>query len=145
MSAAQQSLARRVLVADDNESHRAFLGQFLYAEGYVVAEACDGQELLDLLFSVRPGYFDAVICDQLMPKLRGTECLARASTRSRWLIVTSSSDPHVAELAHRYGAAAFLRKPFDIVTLSELVDELTRDGPPTGVRATRRSEPPREG
>jgi CheY-like chemotaxis protein len=128
----------RVVVADDNAHHRTLLTEFLEAEGFLVVQAHDGAELLEILSGVRPGYFAAVICDQVMPGMLGTECLARASSRARFVIVSSSSDPQVEEAARKLGAAGFLRKPFDIATLGDLLGVLTAEGgPSTGVRSTR--------
>jgi CheY-like chemotaxis protein len=114
----------RVLVADDRAEDRAWLAATLRACGYEVSQAHDGREVLDVLFAVPAGHFDAVICDHCMPGRRGTECLALAASRARWVIVTASSDPSVERSAALFGATAVLHKPFDARTLLETLESI---------------------
>jgi len=119
----------RVIVVDDDDEHRAWLVHRLRMEGLVVHHATSGRELLDMLHAVRPGYFDAVICDQLMPGLRGTECLALAGSRSHFLIITGSRDEGIDAAAKQFGAAAVVRKPLDAAALADLVHSTCRRSP----------------
>jgi DNA-binding NtrC family response regulator len=114
----------RVLVADDEPEHRELIAVALRRAGYQVTKAHDGREVLDILLSVPRGYFAAVVCDQRMPTFRGTECLARASSRAGFVIVSGASDPTIASTASMYGAAAFLRKPIDLDALLVLIEGL---------------------
>lgn len=91
--------------------------------------AHNGQELLEILFGVPPCYFAAVVCDQRMPGLYGTECLARASSRTHFVIVTGSSDPLVEWAAARFGALALLRKPIDMQRLLDVLNGASERGP----------------
>ena len=69
MTPATSSSAPRVLVADDDPHDRAWLADYLRAQGYAVHDAHDGVELLDILRMVPPRYFPVVLCDQRMPGL----------------------------------------------------------------------------
>lgn len=142
MAAAAQTPPRpaplRVLVAEDRTEHRVWLVATLRAHGFDVSQARDGNELLDMLLAVPPRHFHVVICDQLMPGLHGTECLARASSRSKWIIVTSSRDPAIERAALQFGALGVLHKPFDGSGLTALLDQIVPLEPPTGTRRVHR-------
>jgi DNA-binding NtrC family response regulator len=122
---ATRAPSARVLVVDDERDHRELIAAKLRAVGYGVTMAHDGRELLDILFTVPRGYFAAVVCDQMMPTFRGTECLARASSRAPFVIVSAASDPTIASTATGFGAAAFFRKPVDLDELTAVIDALT--------------------
>jgi CheY-like chemotaxis protein len=124
----------RILIADDLAEHRALIEAALHPH-YRVIVAHDGKELYDLLFGMPPRHFAAVVCDVFMPGLRGTEVLARASSRSRFILVTASNDVRIDETASGFGAAALLRKPFDPHVLRDLVDRVVEGTPPPGIRA----------
>lgn len=92
--------------------------------GYIVAETHDGSELLDLLQSTPPGFFQVVIADQRMPRLFGLECLARAGARAPFVLVSGIDDPQFRESAARFGAAAIIQKPVDLAALLAVVAEV---------------------
>jgi CheY-like chemotaxis protein len=135
MSDAERCPTMRVLVADAEQDHRAWVVRLLRAEGYIVHETATGHDVLQMLFAVPPKYFGVVVCDQMMPGLRGTECLALAGSRAQFVIVTGSRDALVETAAEQFGAAALLRKPFDTRTLADVVHAIVCDGPTTCVRA----------
>ena len=143
MTAPAMSLDRgRIVVADDDDDHRTLLATWLTQHGYSVVRAHDGQELLEILFGVPAYYFAAVVCDQRMPGLHGTECLARASSRTHFVIVTGSSDPLVEWAAIRFGALAFLQKPIDMQRLLDVLNAASERGPGDARRSgTRRPVP----
>ncbi len=109
----------RVLVADDDEDMRALVTATLHADGCSTVEACDGEELLELLRTsldepwLRP---DVVVADVKMPKLSGLGVLA-ALKRARWdlpvVMITVVSDESIHTVAKRLGAVGVLHKPFD--------------------------------
>ncbi len=109
----------RVMVADDDEDMRALVTATLHADGCSTVEACDGEELLELLRTsldepwLRP---DVVVADVKMPKLSGLGVLA-ALKRARWdlpvVMITVVSDESIHTVAKRLGAVGVLHKPFD--------------------------------
>ena len=69
-----QTLAKRVLVVDDDRNHRAAVCASLELGGYLVIQAQDGADALRRFFS-DPA--DLVILDVTMPGMDGWTLLAR--------------------------------------------------------------------
>ena len=119
---------KTILVVDDEPVLRVLVKEILQDEGYVVIDAADGQSMLELLQDVHP---DLVLMDVMMPGVDGRE--AYQALRSRMdlpdlpvvmmsaAVQPSKLDPSIA---------AFLRKPFDLTELVDLVTHLI--GPPHG-------------
>lgn len=61
---------KTILIADDSASMRKLLGTILQGEGYSVVMAEDGREALKIAFD---DPVDAIIADEQMPSLSGTE------------------------------------------------------------------------
>ena len=115
---------KTVLVVDDEPVLRILLREILQEEGYSVIDAADGRSMLELLQvqGVRP---DLVLMDVMMPGIDGRE--AYQALRSRMdmpdlpVVMMSAAvqptrlDPSIA---------AFLRKPFDLTELVDLVAHL---------------------
>jgi CheY-like chemotaxis protein len=84
----------------------------LETAGYEVGEAANGQEALDLL--ERDRAWDAVILDQKMPGLAGTDVLQRIKVLipdSRVIMMTAFASVELAVEAMKLGASDLVRKP----------------------------------
>ncbi|MEX2681309.1 MAG: response regulator [Candidatus Sigynarchaeota archaeon] len=64
---------KRVLVVDDEPDIRLIIRMVLEKQGYVVLEASNGQNALDLLDSLGPNAVACVITDYLMPHMNGLQ------------------------------------------------------------------------
>ena len=64
------SQMKTILIADDSASMRKLLETILNAEGYKVLIALDGKDALKLAFD---NHVDAIIADEEMPRLKGSE------------------------------------------------------------------------
>lgn len=62
-----------ILVVDDEPMVREIAAELLRQLGYAVEMAADGQEAVDR-YRERPGAFDAVLLDLVMPRLSGPDC-----------------------------------------------------------------------
>ncbi len=111
------SVARRILVADDDPKTQKVLEHALTAEGFEVIKAGDGQEALELALSQRP---DLIILDVMMPKLDGFAVCGRirAASAVPILLLTAKGDSVDKVVGFRLGADDYVTKPFD---LNELV------------------------
>lgn len=117
-----------VLIVDDSEDVRCFLGQLLRDQGHAVREAGNGQEGLAMAREQRP---DAIICDGLMPVMDGFQLL-QALKRDDGLfsipfIFLSSvyTGQREHDLAISLGADAFLVKPQPPKTILDTLQAVT--------------------
>ena len=108
----QESMSKRVLIVDDEETIRQMTRLTLETAGYEVGEAADGGEALALLG--RGGDWDAVLLDQRMPGLEGTDVLRRikaTAPEARVVMMTAFASIDIAVEAMKLGATDFIRKP----------------------------------
>jgi two-component system response regulator (stage 0 sporulation protein F) len=122
LPAPSKGVPRRVLIADDDDDVRDMLATFLGDEGWEVVEAKDGQEALDRLTSED---FHLVMLDQRMPKLTGSEVYLQLAGRGRTapvILVTAANQ--IEDLARSLGIRYFLRKPFSLVALLAMLEEV---------------------
>jgi response regulator NasT len=107
------SVARRVVIAEDEALIRLDLKEILETEGYdVVGECGRGDEAVELVGELHP---DLAILDVKMPGMDGIEA-ARRITASHYevavLILTAFSQRNLIEDARDAGVVAYLVKPF---------------------------------
>jgi DNA-binding response OmpR family regulator len=126
------ALRVKIVVADDDPDMQSLIAPGLRREGYEVIELTSGGALLDHLASalVEPERVwppDLIVADVCMPGFTGLEVLAGLQ-RKMWSIpvvmISARTDKAVSYDAYRYGAKAFLQKPFRMDTLRELVHSL---------------------
>ena len=115
------------LIIDDDEPVRIVASAMMKSFGFSVETAPDGQRGLDL-FRAKPGAFDIVLLDLLMPVLNGEQTLAILRTIQPdlpVLIVSGYSESDVMQrLAHDRGRFKFLHKPFKRPELEQKLREM---------------------
>jgi CheY-like chemotaxis protein len=103
----------RVLVVDDEEALVAVTSEVLKRIGYEPLGCVDGEAAL-AAFDEAEGRIDAVIADEVMPGLSGTQ-LARALRRRRAdlpvVLVSGYTGPMLSERALAAGVTEILKKP----------------------------------
>ena len=113
----------RILVVDDEESHRIMLRAVLKDEGYEVAEATDGAEAVK---AVEQQPFDLILLDLRMTTMDGIEALAEVRKISPLvpvLIMTAYASVKTAVEALKAGAFEYLTKPLDTDELKILMEK----------------------
>jgi two-component system response regulator MprA len=111
----------RILVVDDEPAVQSALARALSLERYVVAQAVDGMEALELLGTAP---YEAVILDVAMPRLDGLEVcrrLRQGGDRTPVLMLTARDDVDDRVAGLDAGADDYLVKPF---ALRELLARL---------------------
>lgn len=108
-----------VLVVDDERYIVDLLTDLLQDEGYEVLRASDGQAALEILSQHQP---DLVVADVMMPRIDGMRLLAIIREQSADLPVILMS----AAVTPQSSDVTFLRKPFDIDVLLELIERKIR-------------------
>jgi signal transduction histidine kinase/ActR/RegA family two-component response regulator len=103
----------RVLVIDDEEALVALAGEVLQRLGYRPTGFCDARAAL-AEFEAAPHRFDAVITDEVMPEMTGTELtqlLRRRRPDLPILLVSGYIGPMMTERALAAGVSKILKKP----------------------------------
>ena len=116
----------KILVVDDERSHRQMIEAVLSAEGYEISQADNGQAAID---AVTEKFYDLVIMDIRMPELGGIEALKKIKTISPGIsiiIMTAYASVGTAVDALKSGASDYLTKPLDIEELKILVAKTLR-------------------
>jgi DNA-binding NarL/FixJ family response regulator len=113
----------RVLLCDDNRSHRVLVRTVLSGEPdlEVVGEAAQGVECLELALELQP---DVVLIDNRMPGLTGIEVMPRlrsALPDARLVMLSTAWTAEVEREALLQGATAYVQKPRHVFDLPSLV------------------------
>ncbi len=111
-----------ILVVDDEFSVAEVLQSVLADAGHEVVTAVNGQQGLELLSKRRP---DLVLLDFMMPIMDGPAMLKAMKQDSAYrnvpaVVMSSLPESAVAEAA-RGMYAAFLRKPFKVAAVTNIV------------------------
>ncbi len=104
-------MAKRVLIVDDEENIREMTRLALEAAGYEVAEAASGLEAFAIIGGDES--WDAVLLDQKMPGMVGTEVFAIKVMlpEAKIVMMTAYASVELAIEAMKLGATDFVRKP----------------------------------
>ena len=135
---------KNILVVED-EQHLAFGIKYNFeAEGYDVAVAGDGPTALKL-FEERPGGFDLVILDLMLPGMSGyAVCEALREKGSDVPVLMLSARTLVEDRIRGYdvGADQYLQKPFELEELLSMTRNLLARRAASGPRPSGKSVGP---
>lgn len=109
----------RILTIEDESSLRRSIVAYLEDSGYIMLEAENGREGLEVLFKEKP---DVVLCDLRMPEIDGLAVLAQVrdfSPDTPFIIVSGTGDMHDAVEALKLGAWDFITKPIQDMEVLE--------------------------
>jgi len=100
-----------ILVVDDEERIRRLLRMYLEKEGFVISEAADGEEALQMALDVD---YDLVLLDLMLPKMDGTEVCAklRQSKSTPVIMLTARGEETNRVHGFEVGADDYVVKPF---------------------------------
>jgi len=113
----------KILVVDDDASHRQMLDAVLSAEGYEISHADDGQSAIA---AVEERFYDVILMDVRMSNVGGIEALKRIKEMSPGIpvvIMTAYASVSTAVEALKSGAYDYLTKPLDIEELKVQVSK----------------------
>ena len=116
----------------DDEKEITFMGKrMLESLGYTVDIKTDSQEALEE-FRARPQKYDLLVTDQAMPKLMGTELIARireVRPDMKSIIITGYQDSIPANAMEQFGIADIISKPLILSEFSELIGKVLGHNP----------------
>jgi CheY-like chemotaxis protein len=119
----------RVLVIDDDDDVCEILREALTEDGYAVATVPHGAAALELIRHHQPA---VILLDLRMPIMDGwsfaEQYRRRAKPPASLILVSAIKD--IEESAKRVGAAAWIRKPFELDEVSAQIERcLSGSGP----------------
>jgi PAS domain S-box-containing protein len=124
-----------VLLAEDQDSIRGVLCEFLESKGYKVVSAQNGRQAVDIAEQY-PGSIDVLVTDVIMPQIRGLELAKRVTVLHpdiRVIFMSGYSEDALMEnrlLSER--SMTLIQKPFDPEELAQKIREsLSRDLSPS--------------
>ena len=128
--ATASTTGRHILVVDDERRNRQLLEVMLGAEGYRVQCASSGDEAIAMAVAEPP---DLVLLDIMMPGMDGyrvaTKLKSDAATAHVPVVMVSALDDRNSRThAINVGAAEFITKPVNQVTLKALIKTLLSAG-----------------
>ena len=117
---------KAVLVVDDDRQLASALQWILADENYFVDIAYDGE---DALKKIKDNDYDVVVCDVMMPKLRGDELFIKArdlrpQLADRFIFITGYAAGTEINLFLSKTGAKYLIKPFPMQKLIDCVRQL---------------------
>jgi two-component system response regulator (stage 0 sporulation protein F) len=117
-----------VLVIDDQPGIRRLLIEVLGEEGYSVVEAANGYDGLQKAKDLHPAL---ILMDMKMPGMDGIETLRelkRLGIGDKVIMMTAYGELDLVTEAKEIGAADYITKPFDIISLCQMIQRHLADG-----------------
>jgi two-component system, cell cycle response regulator DivK len=123
----QPSVARTVLIVEDNELNLKLLNDILEYQGYTVFTTRLGEPALELARQYRP---DLILMDIQLPDISGMEATRRLKadeqTRSIPVIaVTAFAMSGDEEKIRASGCDAYVAKPFNVTEFLKVIEDWT--------------------
>ena len=116
----------KILVVDDESRMRKLVRDFLVKEGFVVLEAADGLEALDVFYAEKD--IALIILDVMMPKMDGWQVCREVRTNSKVPIImlTARADERDELTGFEMGVDEYISKPFSPRILVARVEAILR-------------------
>ena len=116
----------KILVVDDEERMRTLVRDFLARRGFVVLEASDGMEAVDVCFEQKD--IALIIMDVMMPRMDGWDAVREIRKYSTVPIImlTAKSDEQDELNGFNLGVDEYIRKPFSPKVLVARVEAILR-------------------
>ncbi len=117
---------KKILIADDELRLCKLISDYLVREGYIVVEAHDGEEALDLFYEQKD--IALAILDVMMPKMNGFDVCKeiREFSHIPIIMLTAKSEENDVLNGFSYGADEYISKPFSPKILMAHVNALIR-------------------
>jgi two-component system response regulator (stage 0 sporulation protein F) len=118
---------KTILIVDDQKGVRRLLEELFKMEGWNVYTASDGIEAVSQVQAINP---DIVLMDMKMPNMNGLESSSQILALCpdmRIIMMTAYGEMDVVKKALEVGVRRCITKPFDILNLRDLVNELVME------------------
>ena len=113
----------KILFVEDEDAVRAIAAKTLRKRGYMVTEACDGEDAYEILQESADG-FDLMISDVVMPGMDGPTLLKKGRSLlgdASIVFISGYAKEEFSDLLAEEPDVTFLPKPFTLTQLAEKV------------------------
>lgn len=116
-------MAKKILIADDEEDVKVIVQLFLEAKGYEIITAYDGLDALEKIKSEKP---DLILLDIMMPVIDGFEVCSRIKADPETasipvVMLSASAHSESKQRGFDAGAVDYIIKPFVPENLESIV------------------------
>lgn len=126
-------LGKRILVVEDHPLNIEVATRLLEKRGFVVHQASNGQEALEMFIRSQENYYQVILMDIRMPVLDGLEATAKIRSLDREdaqtvpiIAMTANAFDLDKELSKQAGMNAHLAKPIEPVRLFETLRDFLK-------------------
>lgn len=120
-------MKQQILIVDDQKGVRRLLEELFKKEGWDVFVATDGREAIEKVEEILP---DVILMDMKMPNMNGLDAsqnILQNHPDMLILMMTAYGEMDVIKRAMDAGVKKCINKPFDIMVLRDMVNELVMD------------------
>ena len=116
----------KIIVVDDESRMRKLVRDFLEKKGFVVMEAGDGEEAMDIFYEEKD--IALILLDVMMPKMDGWEVCReiRKNSKVPIIMLTARGDERDELLGFDLGVDEYISKPFSPKILVARVEAILR-------------------
>ena len=117
-------MSGKILIVDDQKGVRRLLEELFKKEGWDVNVAADGKEAINKVAEKLP---DIILMDVKMPNMNGLEAsqiILETHGRIPIIMMTAYGEIEVVKKALDAGVKKCITKPFDIMVLRDMVNNL---------------------
>ena len=128
-----ETKGKKVLLVEDNELNMEIAEFILSNEGFIIAKAVNGQDAVDKFASSKPGEYDIVFMDIMMPVMDGLEATRTIRAMQR---TDAKSVPIIAMSANAFkddienclnaGMNDHLMKPLEMEKITKAIQKVLR-------------------
>lgn len=122
-----------ILIAEDNDLNAEIVTELLETQGAVVDRAENGREAVDKLRHSRPGAFDVILMDIMMPEMNGLEAAVAIRALDHpdageipIIAMTANAFREDEEASIKAGMTGFIPKPIDLSVLDKKIHDALR-------------------
>ena len=115
----------KILAIDDDKYFLISLNNFLTYKKHVVTTMLNPYNAEEIIQNEN---FDCILLDIQIPGISGLDLLKRIRDNSPDLpviVISGLSFPNINETLFKFGASAYVEKPFDPMRLLKIIDDLT--------------------
>jgi len=117
---------KKILIVEDNPQNMKLMEMLLEAKGYILLEAIDGEQAMDVATTERP---DLILMDIQLPKMSGLEVTRKlrqlpAFNHIPIIAITAYAMKGDKEKFIEAGCDAYLTKPIDTRELPKVISEM---------------------